>query len=226
MAAIIGTVVAVVGLAFTIWTYQPPSSADVPDAAPAPAATHVSTPQSIPRPAAAPVAGSASVSVVDQPPAQPELRGRIVGRWYVHQPPRPVPERTTGSIGMTMAYDFREGDALVLNATLIMSEFAQGRQIEVTCTGLARGRWSLADRSLSLNLTENLMVAVAGARDAGVPLSGALAESKGFRCPDTPLVPANYAATDEILEITPEVMRVLERDPQGVEPVTYVRTLP
>jgi hypothetical protein len=129
-------------------------------------------------------------------------------------------------MGMTMAYDLSEGGALIVNATLVMSEFAQGRQIEITCTGLARGHWSLAGRSLTWNLTENLMVAVAGGRDAGVPLSGALAESKGFRCPNTPLVPANYAATEEILEITPEVMRAIERGPEGVKETTYVRSLP
>ncbi len=193
VAAIVGTIVAVLGLGFTMWTYEPSSSA-----------------------------GSSKAA----PPTEPELPGRIVGRWYVHQPARPAPGRTSGSIGMTMAYDLREGDALVVNATLVMNDFAQGRQIEVTCTGLARGRWTLAGRSLTLNLTENLMVAVAGGRDAGVPLSGALAESKGFRCPDTPIVPANYAATEEILEITPEVMRVIERGPEGVKETTYVRNLP
>ena len=125
-----------------------------------------------------------------------------------------------------MAYDFSKDGGLVINGTLVMSEFADGRQVEVTCSGLTRGRWSLADRSLSFNLTENLLVAVAGARDGGVPLSGAVAESKGFRCPDTPLLPAGFAATDDILEITAGVMRVMERSPQGIAEVAYVRNLP
>src|SRR6185436_11835433 len=107
ISAVVGTVVAVLGLAFTVWTYRP---------APATESTNTGT-------------GSTADGT------EPDVHGQVLGRWYVHRPPQPAPGRPNASIGMTMAYDFSKDGGLVINGTLVMSEFADGRQVEVTCSG-------------------------------------------------------------------------------------------
>jgi hypothetical protein len=141
-------------------------------------------------------------------PKDAALRRAIIGRWYQDGPASTAPERPRAVGHSRLTWDFDPNGAVTLTAHTLISDYLGSKHVEVSCSGLARGKWSISARTLSTNLTEDLFVALDGAVEDNVSINSALARSKGYSCPDMPLAARGSSQIRNVLELDDKIMRV------------------
>ena len=117
---------------------------------------------------------------------------------------------------MYATYDFNPSNEFVFSTRMVMKDISSTPSREVICSGLARGRWSVADSAVTLNFTEDLKVALEGAVEGNTRLSGPMAAARGYVCPDTPLIPGGLAEQHQIIDISETTLRLKGVSPKGV----------